>query len=305
MLTGSALLGGCMLAGSASAHFRLISPGNVVMQSSDGSPQKMGPCGNESPQTPSNVVTRFEPGATVTIQLQETVFHPGHYRAALAVNSPSELPADPVVTAGSTACGSAAIQSTPMYPVLADGMLQHTQMLTGTQTFQVKLPTNVTCTNCTLQIVEFMSSHAAPCFYYHCAKIAIGPDGGTTSPDAGSDASGGSGGTTGTGGATGSGGTAGSGAAGGGTAGSGTGGTAGSGGTGGAATGGAAGGGASAGSAGAGGSKVVDSNDVVGCACRIGAANRDAWKGVGAFLALVWVARKRRARSRDATHPKR
>ena len=29
------------------------------------------------------------------VKVQETVYHPGHYRIALAVNSPTELPVDP------------------------------------------------------------------------------------------------------------------------------------------------------------------------------------------------------------------
>jgi hypothetical protein len=222
------------LASDAAAHFRLIAPANWMAQSSDGSPQKTGPCGNEAPQTPTNMTTPFRPGDTVTIQLQETVFHPGHYRVALAVNSPSELPPEPAVTAGATACGSVPIQQTPVYPVLADGMLQHTATLTGQQSFQVKLPANVTCTSCTLQIIEFMSSHTAPCFYHHCATISIqaaGADGGTGAGDASSDGAGGSAG-SGTGGSAGSGGTSGGAGGAAGATGS-TGGTAGSGATGG------------------------------------------------------------------------
>jgi len=241
--------------GVADAHFRLVAPPNWVMQSSDGSPQKTGPCGNEAPQTPSNVTTPFRPGDTITIQLSETVYHPGHYRVALAVNAPSELPAPPAVTAGSTACGSAVIQSTPVYPVLADGMLPHTSPLSGQQSFQVKLPTNVTCTSCTLQILEFMAEHSAPCFYYHCAKISIQADGGTGPSDGGvvdasRDSAGGAGGSGATGGS------AGTGATGGATGTGATGGAAGTGATGGAtgtgATGGATGTGAAGGATGTG-----------------------------------------------------
>ena len=276
------------LAPNAAAHFRLIAPANRVAQSADGSPQKTGPCGNEAPQTPTNMTTAFRPGDTVTIQLEETVFHPGHYRVALAVNSPSELPPDPPVTAGATACGSVPIQQTPVYPVLADGMLQHTATLTGQQAFQVKLPANVTCTSCTLQIIEFMSSHTAPCFYYHCANISIqaaGADGGTGGRDAASDAArdgaGGSAG-TGTGGSAGTGGT--SGGAGGATAGAA--GAAGS--TGGAGTGGAAGSGATGGGAG-------DDPTDAGCTCssmRLG--HRSGIGAWSALLAALVLARRRR-----------
>ncbi|HMJ50607.1 MAG TPA: SCE4755 family polysaccharide monooxygenase-like protein [Polyangiaceae bacterium] len=256
----------------ADAHFRLTEPPNWMMQSTDGSPQKMGPCGNEAPQTATNTVTPYRPGDTVTIQLEETVYHPGHYRVALAVNSPSELPPAPTVTAGATECGSVAIQQNPAFPILADGMLVHTQRFSAPQSFQVKLPTNVTCTSCTLQIIEFMSSHGAPCFYHHCAKISIqdGADGGTGTADSGVDAardtaggaggaagagatggSGGSGGASGSGGAGATGGSGGAGATGGSGGASGAGAPGGSGGAG--ATGGSGGAGATGGSGGVGG----------------------------------------------------
>jgi hypothetical protein len=38
----------------------------------------------------------------------------------------------------------------------------------------------VTCERCTLQVLEFMSNHPLPCFYYHCADVAIGT--GTAAP---------------------------------------------------------------------------------------------------------------------------
>jgi MYXO-CTERM domain-containing protein len=163
------------------------------MQDGSGSPQKLGPCGNEAPQTMTNMVTPYRPGDTVTIRLTEAVFHPGHFRVALAANALSDLPAEPPVTAGSTPCGSVPINPNPTFPVLADGALQHTAPLVGEQTIQVKLPTNVTCTKCTLQVIQFMSNHSlnipGGCFYHHCANIAIqgAPvDGGVVPSDAGS-----------------------------------------------------------------------------------------------------------------------
>jgi MYXO-CTERM domain-containing protein len=262
-LIGALALGSIAMLGSdvADAHFRLVAPANQVMQNATGDPQKTGPCGNEGTQTPSNVTTPFRPGDTVTIQLNETIYHPGHYRVALAINSPTELPAPPAVTVGSSACGSAAIQQNPAFPVLADGMLPHTAPLSGQQSFQVKLPTDVTCTSCTLQILEFMAEHTAPCFYYHCAKISIQADGGTGPSDGGvadaaRDSAGGAGGAGGAAGSGAAGGTADAGATGGTTATGGSAGAAGTGATGGAtgtgATGGAAGTGATGGSTGTG-----------------------------------------------------
>jgi hypothetical protein len=275
----------------ADAHFRLVAPANVVMQASDGSPQKMGPCGNEAPQTPSNAITPFRPGDTVTVQLEETVYHPGHYRVALALDSPDELPAEPPVTAGATQCGSVPIQQNPAFPILADGMLKHAAPLSGVQSFQVKLPTNVSCTACTLQIIEFMSEHGAPCFYHHCAKISIqgASDAGTFDGGgrAGSSGSAGSGGRAGSGGS-GLDGSAGLGGSAGTSAGGATGGTtAGSGGT--SASGGAAG--TSAGKAGSAGS-----DDGGGCGCTLVRKLVFSRYAAGAWLAVALSAIGRRRR---------
>jgi len=97
-----------------------------------------------------------------------------------------------VVTEGDSDCGSAAIMNPPVFPVLADGMLVHTSAFGEPQTFEVTLPDDVECESCTLQVLEFMSDHGAPCFYHHCATISISgasADGSTSSP---TDDSGGS-----------------------------------------------------------------------------------------------------------------
>jgi hypothetical protein len=164
--------------GSAQAHFFLHEPPSWKSQGTLGDPQKVGPCAEEG-GTPTGVVTPFQPGETVTITLDETIFHPGHYRIALAVNDRSELPPEPPVTPGATACGSTEIQAPPVFPILADGELVHTSPFSGQETIRVTLPTNVTCEKCTLQILEFMSNHGAPCFYHHCADISIGASSGT------------------------------------------------------------------------------------------------------------------------------
>jgi hypothetical protein len=160
---------------TAAAHFVLHAPASWREQGSVGDPQKMGPCGDvDSPAAPTGIVTAFSPGGRITITIDEAIYHPGHYRVALAVNDRSELPAEPPVTPGQyTDCGSAAIMDPPVFPVLADGMLQHTQSFHDVQSFTVTLPADVTCDHCTLQVIEFMSQHDSPCFYHHCADISI------------------------------------------------------------------------------------------------------------------------------------
>ena len=158
----------------AMAHFVLRAPTSWRDQNVLGDPQKLGPCGDEGAAAATGAVTAFAPGETITITIDEVIFHPGHYRVALAVNDPSELPPEPVVTPGATDCGSVPIMDPVVFPVLVDGALLHAQPFSGTQALQVTLPSDVTCSRCTLQVLEFMSNHAAPCFYHHCAHISIG-----------------------------------------------------------------------------------------------------------------------------------
>jgi hypothetical protein len=179
-----AIAAACFLVpASARAHFILQAPASWADQDSSGLPQKSAPCGQADPgltANPTGIVTPFAPGGTVTVTINETVTHPGHYRVALSTTGQSGLPADPTVTAvGTDQCGMAAVENPPVFPVLADGMLMHTAAFSGPQSFTVTLPSDVTCTsNCVLQVIEHMSSHGAPCFYHHCADITIQAGGG-------------------------------------------------------------------------------------------------------------------------------
>ena len=180
----------------AAAHFFLEEPENWVEQGTLGDPQKTGPCGNEAPGRPTGAITAYQTGQTITIRFRETIYHPGHFRVALATADRSELPPMPTVPGGSRSdCGSIPSRDPPVFPVLADGLIPHTSPLSGVQEMEVTLPEGVTCDHCTLQIVQWMHDHGAPCFYYHCADLSIsdvvvdaGPpsedDAAVSSPDA-------------------------------------------------------------------------------------------------------------------------
>src|ERR1700738_3928116 len=79
------------------AHFRLMEPASWLIEDDRGDPQKSGPCGGSNTDygKPSYVVGKAIGGSKLHIKVQETIYHPGHYRVALAVNSPLELPLDP------------------------------------------------------------------------------------------------------------------------------------------------------------------------------------------------------------------
>jgi len=170
---------------AALAHFKLLSPESWIVEDQRGDPQKLGPCGGTSANagTPSGVVGRMTGGQTLHLKLMETIYHPGHYRVALAVNSRDELPADPDAVTRDSERGpwsvSAPIAAKPVAPVLADGLFVHTSKPTEPFEADVRLP-NITCAKCTLQITEFMADHGynkdGGYYYHHCADLQITAD---------------------------------------------------------------------------------------------------------------------------------
>src|SRR5262245_66125451 len=99
-------------AATAEAHFVLQAPASWAAKDGNGNPQKTAPCGQADPQVaavPTNAVTSFRAGETITITIRETTFHPGHYRVVLSETGPGGLPADPVTTEPGT-CTALAIQ---------------------------------------------------------------------------------------------------------------------------------------------------------------------------------------------------
>ncbi len=181
-LAPAAILG---IAPYAWAHFRLMEPQSWLVESALGDPQKLGPCGGTSGNSgmPTNAVSKVTGGSKLHIKVQETVYHPGHYRVALAVNSRAELPPDPEVTTKDSAKGpqsvSTVIQNPPRVPVLADGLFVHTSRQNDPLETDIQLP-NINCPHCTLQIIEFMAEHGlnkdGGYFYHHCADLQITAD---------------------------------------------------------------------------------------------------------------------------------
>jgi MYXO-CTERM domain-containing protein len=172
LVTCLAVLG---FAATAEAHFKLNAPAAYSQQSAQyGDPQKTAPCGpSAGTLVPTNAVTAVQSGAMLTISINETIPHPGHYRVALAQNMAGLPPAPPVANAN---CNGLVPNANPQLPVLADGLLPHTAPFSNpNQTMQVMIPAGMTCTNCVLQVLEYMANHAQPCFYYHCAMVNISP----------------------------------------------------------------------------------------------------------------------------------
>jgi hypothetical protein len=167
------------------AHFLLLEPVPTLVQNALGDPQKLGPCGGTSanPGVPTATVSRVKGGAPLHITIRETIFHPGHYRVALVVNSPSELPANSEASTRDTPRGpwsvAAPIQNPAVAPILADGLFPHTARPTELLQTDVQIP-NITCKKCTLQVTQFMAEHGVNpdggFYYHHCAHLEITAD---------------------------------------------------------------------------------------------------------------------------------
>jgi hypothetical protein len=168
------------------AHFRLLAPASWIEENQLGDPQKSAPCGGTNADfgKPTYAVTEVKGGSPLHVKVQETVYHPGHYRIALAVNSPTELPPDPKALTMTNDKGvmmsvSGEIMSPVAPPVIADGLFQHNARTTEPFETDVTLP-NINCRSCTLQVAEFMEEHPmnnpGQFTYHHCAVLHITAD---------------------------------------------------------------------------------------------------------------------------------
>lgn len=187
-LPGLVALGAWLLVSqTAEAHFVLSAPAASTEQNGLGDPQKAPPCGDDGTATLTGEVTTYQAGDTITITIDERIYHPGHYRIALVADI-ADMPEPPPVTPADTPCGSAPIDPAPQFPVLADGVFEHTEPFSEPQTIEVTIPEDLSCENCTLQVIQFMSDHAlnvpGGCYYHHCATIEVqeGPVTATSSP---------------------------------------------------------------------------------------------------------------------------
>ena len=153
----------------ARAHVCMDAPVSRVGPScTSASPQKVGPCGVKGR---TSHVSEFRPGQTITVQLNETVDHPSHYR--IAFNPNGDAFEDP----------TSINDKTGGHPfVLLDGIMDASA---AKQSIQVTLP-NVSCDKCTLQLIQVMYDKGQNGFggndgvapdnddiYYACADIVL------------------------------------------------------------------------------------------------------------------------------------
>ena len=130
------------------------------------SPQKVGPCGVAGR---SQNVNEFQPGETITVQFNETVNHPSHYRISFNPNGD----AFPDPTSVDDKAGGALI----LFNGIPDDEAAQQQI-------QITFP-SVECANCTLQLIQVMYDKGDNGFggrtaeggnddiYYSCADIVL------------------------------------------------------------------------------------------------------------------------------------
>lgn len=134
------------------SHARLVIPS--PRDSNAGN--KTAPCGLTA--KPATATHTFTAGQVVPIQIIETVDHPGRYLLSLSLANDQNF-------------------QSYNFPVIADiqGGAPHTYNAT------ITIP-NVTCDNCTLQMIQVMDDNAVNPYYYSCADIQITAAGGTPTP---------------------------------------------------------------------------------------------------------------------------
>jgi hypothetical protein len=183
-------LAGVSGASTAVAHIDLLEPeARAHGTAARGDPEidvnsslKNGPCGQVTTGRTERVAT-YAPGQRITVRVREENAHVGYLRVSLDLDGQefplrAQAPAEPetqeVAEAAEAALGG-------------DGLLAVVRENNDTPGFihelDVTLP-DVSCNNCTLQVLQFMYDDLAAPFYFQCADLVL------TAGDGGEDAGG-------------------------------------------------------------------------------------------------------------------
>lgn len=149
----------------ADAHITLLSPSPRTAS------QKQGPCGAEG-GTRGPAVT-YQPGETITVEWDETVDHVGHYRLAFDMDGQDfPMPVSP---------------QDDFPSILVDQIPDRTGG--GKYSQEITFP-NMECDNCTLQLIQIMTT-VVPynSFYFQCVDVVLAgePSGGGADAGTGSE----------------------------------------------------------------------------------------------------------------------
>ena len=139
----------------ASSHARL-NPLQKPAPRSESSGLKSGPCGNIAATTDPTKKTALLRGSELEISFQETIDHPGYYRIAFSQNDDNGFEDNILIEM------AADIQGAPIPPFANP----------RDYTVTITLP-DLTCENCSLQLIQVMTDRNPPSNYYSCADIRI------------------------------------------------------------------------------------------------------------------------------------
>ncbi|HTE56303.1 MAG TPA: SCE4755 family polysaccharide monooxygenase-like protein [Kofleriaceae bacterium] len=129
---------------------------------------KAGPCGLAGGERSDNVC-EFQPGSVITVEWDETVEHPGHFRVSFDDDGVDGF-ADPTDYDDFYTAPSVLVDDIPDRDVDADGNRRYS--------LEVTLP-DVECDNCTLQLIQVMSDkmpwgpEGGKDLYYQCADLVL------------------------------------------------------------------------------------------------------------------------------------
>lgn len=186
------------LAQQAAAHVDIVFPVDR------GGDQKTGPCEGK-PLVATDPVTVRRPGSVLTVRLDETIAHPGHFRIMFdpdvtdGMDFPVPNDCDDVNTPDGETLLADNLLKAPSLPGKACSTFDSPGERTpgGLHTVEVTLP-DVECENCALQVIQVMTDKAVEGawsnaggagLYFRCSNMRLSateaetPDPGATDPD--------------------------------------------------------------------------------------------------------------------------
>lgn len=163
----------CTNASPTRAHLRVTSHQTPTVD------QKTGPCGRLSGGR--GPIYTYAPGATITVTIDEYIPHPGWFRIAFDADGEDDFPQPQSLEPPAYYASDA---------VLLDNLDPHSSG-GGTRSWEVTLP-DITCDNCTLQIIQVMldklpydpNDPTANDLYYACIDLQLQTDATSNAVDA-------------------------------------------------------------------------------------------------------------------------
>jgi hypothetical protein len=173
LLTSALLLVGTLWSSTSEAHLVLLNPPPRYGRNQ----QKDGPCGRVNGERSANVTT-FRAGEQILVVWDEFINHPGHFRISFDSDGHDDFVDPPCLANCNTRNPTIELNSNST--VLLDGIPDTPQGGRGMAV--ITLP-NITCTNCTLQVIQVMYNNPPYTvgpgnddLYYQCADIILEAD---------------------------------------------------------------------------------------------------------------------------------